>query len=102
MTTLIGVTVVFVAMMIAGGLLLGGNNDGLMLMGILSGLAGTIGTIVMIFLILSWVASANRAKFVNKEYGTSFTTEDVFWNDDIINKTILGSKHNINLSDTKK
>ena len=66
----------------------GSNYDGL---GTASGVLGfllAIGTgtaaVVYAFAAWSWFAAEHRAQIINREYGTAYTREELFWASDVI------------------
>lgn len=55
---------------------------------IVGGLLVTVGGIALVCIIyfsISWHGSAIKAKLINREYGTSYTQEEVFYASSVIN-----------------
>jgi uncharacterized membrane protein YkvI len=47
--------------------------------------------------IICTIEAKNKAEFYNKNFGTSYTTEDVYFNGTTINDLIIGEKKNLNI-----
>ncbi|MDA3854870.1 MAG: hypothetical protein PF569_01330 [Candidatus Woesearchaeota archaeon] len=63
-------------------------NDDCSIVGMLLSTFGGIGVLIFTIFIgvygFEWKASEVKAKLVNKEYGTSYTKEEVFYAEDVI------------------
>jgi len=57
---------------------------------------GVLALVAVIVLTL-YVATKRQAKIINAEYGTHYTTADMFWAGDTIEETIIGNKMRVNL-----
>lgn len=53
------------------------------------GCVGLIGAVVFGACLYSWVGASNSAEFYNKEFGTSYTPSDFYWNSGIIRDKAL-------------
>lgn len=67
------------------------GNDGytgwhvfLFLCGVFSAAASAAALIVFSFAARDWIAAEHRAEIINREYGTSYTREEVFYASDVI------------------
>lgn len=78
---------VLTAVIFIGGILLYIDNDmsfiGLLL-SIVGGIATFIFIIVLCFYGFSWKSSQYKANIINREYGTNYTKEEVFYSEDVI------------------
>ena len=78
------------AALVAAALLLYGGDDygGLGLFASLSGVVLAIGTglaaISYAFAGWSWMAAESKAQIINREYGTKYTREEIFYASDVI------------------
>lgn len=83
---------VLIVMLVAGVLIvwLASNSYGgilsfiTALLGFVMALTGFLGSGVYIFCGYSWIASDYQAKIINKEYGTHYTREEVFYASNVI------------------
>ena len=77
-----------VVSVMAGAVLLiyANHSDGILSMvaGVLLCTTGGISAIAYSFTIWSWLAADTKAQIINREYGTHYTREDVFYASDVI------------------
>jgi hypothetical protein len=57
-----------------------------------------VGTILL-FTTLITVNNIKEAEFINREFGTSYSAWDMFWNGDTIKEIVIGKKNRIDLED---
>ena len=53
--------------------------------GIMFLLVGGVGLMIFSCLVYSWIGSDYKAKIINREYGTNYTQEEIFYANDVIN-----------------
>ena len=53
--------------------------------GCIGTILGAVGLTVVLVFGYHWVAAEHKAKLVNREYGTNYTREDIFYASDVIN-----------------
>lgn len=61
-----------------------GWHDLLIISGVLSAVGAAATLIVYSFTVWSWIASEHKTNIINREYGTSYTREEVFYASDVI------------------
>jgi len=44
-----------------------------------------------------WIGAGRNAKVINKEFGTHYTTAEIFWAGDTIKEIIVGRRNNVML-----
>ena len=86
MTGLIVASILSATMLIGGILLL--INDDMSFIGISLSVVGGLATfcfiIVLCFYGFNWKSSQYKANIINREYGTNYTKEEVFYSEDVI------------------
>ena len=50
----------------------------------------------------NWVSAGPRAELLNREFGTHYTADDIFYGDDIIKEVIYGHRSRIDLTTEQK
>jgi hypothetical protein len=55
-------------------------------------------SVIAFVISLAWISSEKQAQVINKEYGTHYTTSEIFWTGDTITKVIVGNKNRIELT----
>ena len=61
-----------------------GWHELLMVSGIFSAIGTALTLVVYAFTVWSWIASEHKTNIINREYGTSYTREEVFFASDVI------------------
>ena len=62
----------------------GFTSSTLACVGCVGAVLGAVGLSVVLVFGYDWVASEHKAKIVNREYGTNYTREDIFYASDVI------------------
>ena len=52
--------------------------------GLLLGIGSGLSAVVYSFLVWGWLAADHKAQIINREYGTNYTQEEVFYASDVI------------------
>ena len=60
------------------------ENDFLLFIGVLLMLAASMCSLAYTVLVWEWIASEHKTTIINREYGTSYTREEVFFASDVI------------------
>ena len=84
MSTLILILAALTVLAVLGGLLICCSSAFLHLIGIFSCLFSAIGLVCLAAMSYSWVASDYQAKIINREYGSLYTKEEVFFASGVI------------------
>ena len=67
------------------GILLIATNHGLgVFFGAVISIGAGLAAVVYAFVGWSWMVSEHKAKIINREYGTAYTREEIFWAADVI------------------
>lgn len=73
---------------------------------ILGAFFGTLGAVVsgaiLIFYSMALAGAPVKAKLLNEAYGTSYTTEELIWGDDIIKEVIQGKRSRLDVTVDQK
>jgi hypothetical protein len=68
---------------------------------LLGAVSGLIFFFLSVFFVINTcmvIGAKNSAQFYNNIYKTSYTAEDVYWNDTFIKQNLIGDKKNINVN----
>lgn len=66
---------------------------------------GILVRVIVIFLIITafmvggcLIYSANERRIINREFGTAYTTGDMFWAGETIRETLIGQKNRVEIN----
>ncbi len=65
--------------------------------GVIGGLFVFLGPILILVHLIVWNTAVSDTKLINKTYGTSYTTEEMFWSSGTIKEIFIGESSSIEL-----
>lgn len=71
------------------------NKDNMLI--ILPVMSFIIAILFLIVQVICTFEAKNKSEFYNKNFGTSYTAEDVYWNGTAIKDLVIGEKKNLNI-----